>query len=269
MNIEERQEAIKRYVANTMLPTERHTFEEEMAQSEDLTEEVRRFRQLHVAVKYAPLIEAKLALDAVMNDFDIEPDYGKHEALLRDSGGTGFGIRKGLLGGLVAFILVGSVFLFYQKQAAKTAEAARLTTWVQPHKVIDIAKDPMDNMTNFAPDDMSQAAQAIRLYKQKQYAESARLLESSVRQDGSDKSLQLYLGVDYFLSNQTEKAVSILRGLSESENIATVPARWFLALSLLEKGDVSAARLQLEKIGSDAVFGERARLILDSANVVY
>ena len=261
MNIEERQEAIKRYVANTMLPTERHTFEQEMAQSEDLTEEVRRFQQLHVAVKYAPLIEAKLVLDAVMNDIDIEPDYGKHEALLRGGDGMGLGKWRGLLGGLVALVLVGSLFFFYQKQATKTAKMARLMALVQPYKGND--KEVLDKITNFAPDDKSPTAQAIRLYEQKQYAESARLLASVIRQDSSDKSLQLYLGVDYFLTNQTEKAIPILRGLSESGGIATVPAQWFLALSLLEKGDVAAARSQLEAIKGDTIFGERARLIIE------
>ena len=157
MTLEPLQDKIQAYLDGTLPPAEKTAFEAQIKTSEPLAAELRRYRQLRILGQHQTLIQGKTLLDAVVAEVSIAPDYGQHKAYFEQPSGKTLGGRW-ILGGLTILLAVLGLF-FYQKYEAGKALANLAQTQLSP----------MANMIGFAPDDPSNAAQAMRAYDQKNF----------------------------------------------------------------------------------------------------
>lgn len=250
MTLEPLQDKIQAYLDGTLPPAEKTAFEDQIKASESLAAELGRYRQLRILGQHQTLIQGKTMLDAVMAEVPITPDYGQHEAYFKKPLGK---TTKGrwFLGGLAILTAVLGLF-FYQKYQTGKALA----------NLAQAQLSPMANMIGFAPDDPSNAAQAMRAYDQKNYAEAISGLSLEVQANPDDNSLRLYLAVCHLMQAQHPQAETLLREIIKTEDLATVPAKWYLALSLMQHNAPAEARTLLKSLEPDTIFGGRAKILL-------
>lgn len=251
MTVEQLQEEIQSYIGGTMSNTAKIDFEQQIKASESLAEEVRRYRQMSILAKHQPLIEAKSILDAVMADISIDPDYGHHAQYFKKSIWENALLRWFV--GISAVVLVVVGYYFYQNQPTETLTTLSYKT----------ALTPMENMIGFAPDDQSIAARGMQAYDKKDYPTAIQNLSAAIEETPNDNSLGLYLAISYLMDGQNAKAEVLLREMIKTEDLTTIPAKWYLALSLLQQNKKAEANNLLRSIEKDTVFGDRVRGLLE------
>lgn len=250
MIIENIQDTIKQYVEGTLSAKDKTNFEAQLKDSTELMEEVRQFRQLRIFNKNKHLIEANALLNTVMRDIEIEPDYGKYEKYFKKSFWE-TSLWRWLLGGLTVCMLVVGGLLYQKNQTAKALQELSIAYLY-----------PMENIIGFADTDQTQAAKAMKAYDGKNYGEAIRLLENVVKNTPNDNSLRLYLAISYLMERQNLKAENLLESLVKGNDLSTIPAKWYLALSLMQRGEKEEAKILLQSLESDTTFGNRAKEIL-------
>jgi tetratricopeptide (TPR) repeat protein len=252
MTVEQLQETIKDYLDGTMSGTEKTDFEAQIKSDADLAEEVRRFRQLSILNKNKPLLDAKATLSAVMAETTIEPDYGDHEKYFKKSLFEN-PLWRWLVGGLAVVLLVGGGIVY---QKIVEAEALKNLS------IKNLA--PYTNIINFAPDDQTQAAKAMRAYDNKNYAEASSLLNFAVKNDPTDNSLKLYLANCYLMQKQNSQAETLLKDMIRTNDLSQNPAKWYLALTLMQRGEKEEARVLLQSLENDSFYGVKAKEVLSA-----
>ena len=244
MSVEQRQDNIQAYFRGSMSTEEKQAFESEVLASPVLAEEVHRYRQIRVLTRTETLLQSKHTLAAVMAETSISPDYGKYEQYFTGSGKWGW--LKGWLPSLLVIgaLLTGSTAYYYYQQ--QQMEQQRLFSVLVP----------FDNIIGFAADDPSTAAAGMRAYDKQDYATAIQYLSTAVQESPDDPSIQMYLGVSYLLQNDPARGEPLLRPLTQSNELVSVPARWYLALCLLQQGKKAAAQPLLDALRTDTVYGE-------------
>ena len=89
-------------------------------------------------------------------------------------------------------------------------------------------------------------------------------LSAAIEETPNDNSLGLYLAISYLMDGQNAKAEVLLREMIKTEDLTTIPAKWYLALSLLQQNKKAEANNLLRSIETDTIFGDRVRGLLDS-----
>jgi tetratricopeptide (TPR) repeat protein len=252
MTVEQLQDQLQDYLANTMSVTEQTDFERQIKDSAPLSTELLRFRQLRVLLRHQPLLQARATLQTVMAEVPVEPDYGPYAAYFRPSPRRFFPRWRWLMLALAPLLLIGGL-LIYRDMAHRQALANIAAAQLQP----------MVNVIGFAADDPTNAAQAMRAYDRANYTEAVERLLIEVAGNPDDSSLRLYLAVSYLLRQQPAEAEPLLRGIIRTDDLTTVPAKWYLALCLLQRGQKAEAVTLLQSLTADTVFGERAGRTLD------
>lgn len=250
MDLENLQETIKKYLDGNMTPQEKADFEKERTQSTALQKEVDQARELRVFLRNRELIAANTLLQSIMAETPIEPDYQGSKIYFKDSVWDS-PLLKWFLGSCTVVILISGVF-FYQKN--------------QTNRFLsDIAQNHLQAMTNFIgflPTDESDAAKGMRAYDHKNYVTSIDLLKNAA----NETDLQLYLAISYLMQGQKDPAESLLKGLIQSNDMTAVPAKWYLSLLWLQKSEKEKAIHLLQKLESDATFGNKAKALLSDLN---
>jgi tetratricopeptide (TPR) repeat protein len=99
-----------------------------------------------------------------------------------------------------------------------------------------------------APDSPRTAAAAFRLYTQRQYAAAKPRLERALEQQPDAVELRFYLGLCDLLSGSANDGIAQLRKVIAAGNTPYLePAHFYCAKALLGRGDLAAARAQLEQ----------------------
>lgn len=65
-----------------------------------------------------------------------------------------------------------------------------------------------------------------------------------------------------YARSRRHKAETLLREIIKTEDLATVPAKWYLALSLMQHNAPAEARTLLKSLEPDTIFGGRAKTLL-------
>lgn len=254
MNLEQEQDRIQQYFAGTLPPDERAALERDAAHSPELAEMLRHFRQLRIMRKHHALIEGKALLDNVMEETPVSPDYGAHEHYFS----TPFwksGAIKWLIG---AFLLIASIAggtWYAQKQ--------------QQEALFTLSKgqtQPLENLIGFAPEDRSAAASGMAAYDRRAWSEAIPLLQAAIEESPDDNSLRLYLAVSYLMKGETAPAREELERLAHQDGLTAVPAQWYLALTLMQQNKKEQAKVLLQGIAADTIYGAKAREILREMN---
>lgn len=64
--------------------------------------------------------------------------------------------------------------------------------------------------------------------------------------------------MSYLLEGQAQRAEPLLRAIVPADDLTAVPARWYLALCLLQQGRPPEARSLLQSLEKDTIFGAAA-----------
>ncbi len=247
MSVEQTQDTIQAYLESRMSAEELRNFEAQIQADPALAEEVLRCRQLRVMTRHQTLLQGKNTLAAIMAEVDITPDYGQHRRYFDDAGW----LKRWWMPGLLALVLLvagGTRYYGYQQQQQTLAR-------------VQSVLEPLDNIIGFSPDDPGSAAAGMRAYDQRNYPEAIRYLNAAARESQDDPSLQLYLAVSYLLQQEPARAEPLLRPLSQTDALLTVPARWYLAVCLLQQGKTTEAAPLLDALEGDVVYGAKVRRV--------
>jgi tetratricopeptide (TPR) repeat protein len=250
MNMEVPQDRIQNYISGKMSLEEKADFEKQIAASETLSEEVHRFRQLRIITQHKDLWDAHATLKSVMETIDIEPDYGEYEQDFKTSFWKN-GLGRWFWGGLIALTVTGSIW-GYQKHQQKTALYQLAQTHLQPLEIL----------IGFSPNDHSQEARGMQAYQQGNYAAAIPLLNEALQKEAEDNALRLYLAISYLMQAQHAKAETLFHEILKTQDLQVPSAQWYLALSLLQRGEKDAARTLLQNLESNKTFDKRVQLVL-------
>jgi hypothetical protein len=247
MTEEEQQQHIQDYLHGLLGPGERNAFEQAAQNSLPLAAELLRHRQMRVYQQNRDLIRAKALLAQISTELAIEPAYGSHKAYFpknRAQGGWVFSL-------LAAIMLIAGALFFQNRQSA-----------LHYASIAQEQLQPLDNIIGFDRSDQSDAAMGMQAYDQKNYAFAEKRLSLAMKQSPDDHSLRLYLAISQLMQQEHDQAQKHLQLLAETQSIATVPAKWYYALSLLQATKSHQAKSLLQSISRDTIYGEKAKLIL-------
>ncbi len=246
------QDDIQAYLDGKMPIEKIPLFEAQMADSSQLTAEINRYRMLRVVARNEDMFMAKTLVDNIMASTEIEADYGQYGHIFDKTGGKP-NAKYWILGILVMIILTVSVwrYRYFENQ-------------VQIRRIATEHLAPLDNIIGFSPDDIGNAATALRAYEQGQYTEAIHRLQSELQIAPDDNGLRLYLAVSLLMQGQNTAAEPLLRQMVAAQDLTTVPATWYLALCLMQQGQADEAHLLLAPLRSDTIFGQRAQQVWES-----
>ncbi len=103
----------------------------------------------------------------------------------------------------------------------------------------------------------------MRAYDKGQYAEAIPNLENHLKSNPSDNHVRMYLGISHLLNGQPQNAVHVLSGPSSIDGDIGTTSRWYLALANLALNDEKTAKLLLEQLTTDVVFGQKAKNLIE------
>jgi hypothetical protein len=108
--------------------------------------------------------------------------------------------------------------------------------------------------------DSTLMGQAFSAYESKQYKTAIQLFKQIAH---PNEAALLYLGNSYLSDNQPEKAVTVLKDLSEKRSTFNDQATWYLALAHIRLNQRSDAVAVLEKLKtSNSSYSEKAREVI-------
>ena len=267
MNLDDKiQEAIQRYLTGQMTDAERVDFDKQIAESPEIAAEVRTWREFRVIAKNKEFFHVAASLDKWMDEIGDNPPPNEFDKYFADAPTPPLSFwqkptgRWILRGGILVLVALAAFFGYRTVQDNKKAEErSRLA------RIADSYTKPLENFVGFAPNNTSPFVQMLKFYDQKQYNEAAQFYEATPSIQ-SDQTVQLYAAVCYLLTDKTQKAADILRGLNKAQFIHRNIARRYLALALLKLGNADDAIPILEALKADARFGKEAEEILRKMN---
>lgn len=109
---------------------------------------------------------------------------------------------------------------------------------------------------------------AMRLYEQQQYEEALVVFREAIRQHPDNTGLLFYKALSHLSVEQADSAiVDLHRVVNQPEGQLQEPARWYLGLAYLQKGDTEKAKALFEEIETSGdSYSDRAKEVLEAIN---
>lgn len=126
---------------------------------------------------------------------------------------------------------------------------------------------PLENVLYTSDQLQSTAAlhDGMEAYSAQQYPAAIAALAPYYQQSG-DRNAGLFLAISYLLTEKPRAAESILRDALAQPGPVGLAARWYLALCLLQQGELDQVKQQLELINTDSPFFAEAQRLMDDLN---
>lgn len=107
---------------------------------------------------------------------------------------------------------------------------------------------------------------AMRLYDQERYEEALPVFERAIAQEPDASMLLFYKALAHLSTGQADAAIVHLeKVMAQTDFRLKEPARWYLGLAFLHKGDTAAAKNIFEEIAATHdSYSERAKEILEA-----
>lgn len=103
---------------------------------------------------------------------------------------------------------------------------------------------------------------AMQWYGDGDYTRAASSFEAYLEQEG-DWNAALYLGISHMAEGKSQAAIEALQLVQPKEaDPIYAAAQWYLSLAYLSTGDNETARIHLEKLQADALYGSSATQLL-------
>lgn len=229
-NIEE----IEKYVHGRLSEAEAYAFEQRLAIDTDLSEELESYRMAMKSVEH----------DAVRQKLD------QFHQELKTPERSSVNIWKYLTGFAATVIVFLSAGYWYTNQAVDSAG------------MVDRYFVPYENIVNVRDGAKSDLSQAMTLYSSGKYREALAAFDESALSEEHLVIRQFYSGVSHLALGQSAEAISALSTLRNSE--FSQQARWYLALSYLQKGDLALTKSTLLQIEASQYQYEEAQQVLEA-----
>lgn len=155
-------------------------------------------------------------------------------------------------------LLVSSIFIF------------DLTGNKDPDSLFQDYFEPYTNLNSALRDgeqEVDDISQAYAAYELGKYEEAARLFESANAKNIELMTHLFYQGNAYLAIGEAEKAISLFILVSESESLFKGTAKWYLALSYLQNGNIEKTKELLTEVqNSGTDFKRQAEELLEKLN---
>jgi hypothetical protein len=262
MNLDDNiQENIQRYLTEKMTEEERTDFEKQIAESPDIANEVRTWREFRVVAKNKMFFQVASALDKWMSEVGDNPAPNEYDSYFQDPPPSLSFWQKtmgrSILRGGIFLCMLGVAFGGYRaiKQQQQEKVIAQIVAFDGKYMI------ELDNFVQFAPNNTSPFKEMLRLYDAHKYREAAQFYETA---EGikTDETAQLFAAICYLLTDDTQKGVDILRGLNKAQFMHRDMAQRYLALALLKRKQNEEAIILLKSLKTDDRFGREAENIL-------
>jgi hypothetical protein len=260
--MENNQDIIQAYLNGQLTEQARTAFEIRLKTEADLAAEVSFFKEINAVFQHPELMAVHTTVRNVRAEVAIEPDFDIDNAFMPQHSKVGKGLWG--MGAIVLLLLLLSSWWIWQNQKA-TAELTRLQTVRAEfiNKPISQFEDLIGTKRNSR---LSNAMDAYGQHTMAGYQTAIPLFLEYLKQKGgafSKDFVNLYLGICYAQTNQTEAAEKVLLPLQtiDNQSIAHV-VNWHLSLCYLQEGRLPEAKILLENLKTDSVFGEEATSIL-------
>lgn len=142
---------------------------------------------------------------------------------------------------LLILLVPITYWFIYNYNTAKTNEDL-FSSYFQPYgDVISVRSSEVNNLEL-----------GMTYYNEKQYDKAIEYLELVADDDPQKKAADLYLGIAYLATNQTEKGKVVFSSLTEGDaDFFKEVAEWNLALTHLKEGDNQSAKDVLKRISDE------------------
>jgi hypothetical protein len=244
---ENRWNQIDRYVNGEMVARERDEFEERMREHAELAQQVHLHRDMLLGMEYHFMQHLKVQL------------------ALSDQQKKAFNLSLFLKIAAAVLLVAGLAAVAYYGQRPADPEQLFLTHFEPYPNTLT-----QTNRSEASPGEASdEVADAMRSYGAGNFSQAAvaldRVLSRATSTDDERMALAFYRGVANLRLGNTQQARSDLTKISQSDTILAEPATWYIGLSYLREGDVTAAKEILEQLrrGQGDYAARAAKLIDD------
>ncbi len=252
MNLSENQfELIEAYLTNQLSPTDRASFETDIAGDTDLLAEVNRQRDLRLGLR-ALGIERTLAQAKAKVE---QADNPIQEASLTDSLPVSQAVVRPLItwrywaAAASVVLLLGVGYYAYQQSGSRQAEIAYADTF-SPTSSDQLLKEfPTGSLP---PSAQSQLLNALTNYRAGNYDKVIAQLKTLPADRQTIYYKDYFLGLSYLANNQPGNAIPLLKQARTAPSSAIrQKSDWFLALAYVKNGQTKKALPMLKQISSD------------------
>ncbi len=252
-------EKIEAYLNGTLPPTEYEVFEQEIQSNPKLAEQVQLFREIDKALEdegalnFQKVVQAEE--EAFLKEFEKEVSEEENSKPLRKIGG--FNRQWMMAASFLIFLF--SAFLLWQFQPSESSSNEELfAQYVETYPLNEDVRGNDSTATNFEI--------GIQQYQAKDFDAAVQTFESLAATNGKDMSLAFSLGNAYL--NQTPPQFILAEQqfrkiITNDSSIYVSKAKWYVALILLQKGELTEAKNLLKDVTeSGDKYGRKAEELL-------
>jgi hypothetical protein len=251
---EKTHEAIQRYLTQQMSIDEIAKFEQQMKDFPKLADEVREWREFRVVAKHATLLERATLFDTWSKDINGSEPLNEYDKLFESQAASPSNWKKELLGGLSMVLLTFGAYFghqWWQKRAFLQ----------QSISISKVYTKPLVNFVAFAVGSDTTLKPLLRHYDAGEYATVIQLFESNPVLK-TDKTAQLYAGVSCLLNERPEKAVLLLKPLTNHSFFHAKEALFYWGLAALRLGKHMEVRQEWAQFPENSLFKTKTDSIL-------
>ncbi|HQV79309.1 MAG TPA: hypothetical protein PLJ42_12275 [Chitinophagales bacterium] len=239
-------ELIKKYLANEMLPAERHQFELEMEQDPFLMESVEGLSMLQEQYNMEELhqLETELSTPFTANIPIAKKSKWKDMSFFK------YAAAACVIG---IFTFVSWRLIIIQKSRNNDAIFTQYyTTLTHPDAIV--RSDQQATLEQ----------KAIQAYEHENYFEAVNEYQKLVANNPNNVKNNLFLGLSYLSTNQAPKAIDIFNKIIEANEYGN-EIKWYLALAYIKNNQIQEAQNLFHQLAStENFYQQKSKEILES-----
>lgn len=223
-------ESLKKYLANELTPEERNAFELEMENDPFLTEAVE-----GLTIQQSNWDKAQI------NQLEKNIHTKIEQKITPHKGGKTISIsffRYAAAAGVIGILALVSWRLFITTKSLN--EETIYASYFRPLTHPDGTVRGENNDTN-------DASAAVQAYEKEDYFAAVKYYEKLLKNDSANVKNNLFLGISYLATNQSQKAIEILSKLNSSNDFQ-YDIQWYLGLAYLKNKNIPKAQNILQQL---------------------
>lgn len=115
---------------------------------------------------------------------------------------------------------------------------------------------------------LTQLSEGMKAYDAKDYTQASQILKTVVSEGITEgeqfqKQAELYLALSYMGNTKNKEALALLQELATGDSSQKEIATWYLASIHINNKNMGLAKVELEKLKSSSIYGERALKLLE------
>ncbi len=223
-------ETIKKYLANQLTPTERNAFEQEMENDEFLKDSVEGFEMLSDDETKFTTINTALnkQIDEKVNNSK------KGKVIFMNV------YKLAAAACIIGILSITTYRIFYVKKSVN--EEQIYASYFKPLTNTDA--------TVRGENDDSEEKKAANAYENEDYFEALNMYQKLVSNNPKNVKNNLFLGISYLATNQSKKAIDVLRTITQSEEYH-FDIQWYLALAYIKNKEIQNAQSTLSNLTNE------------------